>query len=378
MHRFVQPEPRNARLARQTRSGLLPRNRLQGVPSRPLLPPSPVPVRGHDLRRLSIWPAASPARTGGDAPVPIKPLTPEDRLIDLQATRFRDDARLQQAFDNNPPLRAGDTGPAVEKLQQALLDLGFFLPKSTKKTGTPDGIFGQETQTVVKGFQWRQGIVQDGVVGRQTLGELDGLFTGQTATGTGPSGPATPGTALTVTTIDRTPKQFGRCGGFTWGIDWETNARNGYLVQEIIRTTEMTECPGPAPPVEPRLRYWEAWRVQQDGGIHGTSGPDDDWRNQHSSPDPLDGNPGTRGRWRITGTVYFVNQLDPAAGFQVNKVPEAGSLWATQTQPGNLTTPLLVRTEADAWNCCAATPGTAADEPPPTSPAPFEDLALNP
>lgn len=334
---------------------------------------------------MSIWPAPASvppttgrATTGGDAPVPLVPLTATDRLIDLQATRFRDDTRLQQAFDNNPPLGVPETGPAVETLQQALLDLGFFLPKSTKRTGQPDGIFGEETRTVVKGFQWRQGIVQDGVVGRQTLGELDGLFTGQTATGTGRSGPATSGTALTVTTVDRTPKQFGRCGGFTWGIDWQTNARNGYLVQEILRTTRITDCPGPIPPVEPNLRYWEAWRVQQDGGIHGTSGPDDDWINQHSQADPLDGNPGTRGRWRITGTVYFVNQLDPAAGFQVNKVPEAGSLWATQTRPGNLGTPLLVRTEADRWNCCAEKGETAADTdtpvaPPAASPLPFEE-----
>lgn len=304
------------------------------------------------VQRQSNSAAASATRAGGDAPVPIRPLTPGDRAVDLQAERFKDDARLQDAFDNDPPLRFGARGPAVEKLQQALLDLGYWLPKSTKATGEPDGVFGQETTLMVKGFQWQQGIVKDGIVGRQTLGELDGLFTGQTPPGTPASGPDVPGEPITVSTVDRSPKQFGNCGGFTWGVDWVTNARNGYLVQEVNRTFKVTKECAPVPPsIEFTPRYFEAWRVQQDGGIHGASGPDDDWFNP-SFGERLEGFPQTSGNWAISGRVYFVNQLDPAAGFKVRNVPDAGSLWSTTTQPTNLGTLLLDRNESDSWNCC--------------------------
>jgi hypothetical protein len=290
---------------------------------------------------------------GGDAPVPIRPLTAEDRSFDLQADRFKDDERLQAAFDNNPPLRAPAVGPAVRKLQQAFLDLGFALPKSTDDSGKPDGIFGDETTLVVKGFQFRQGIVQDGVVGRQTLGELDGLFSGQSPPGTRRSGPDTPGTAITVSEVERSPKQFGECGGFTWSVDWDTNARNGYLVQEITKEFELDPCGGVQPPIGHTPLYWEAWRVQEDGGIHGTSGPDDDWFNQSADiSNRLAGFPGTKGRWKTTGRVFFVNQLDPRAGFKVSNVPDAGSLWSTTTQPTNLGEALLSRSAGGTWNCC--------------------------
>jgi hypothetical protein len=308
---------------------------------------------------------------GGDAPMPIRPLTEEDRSFDLQAERFRDDARLQAAFDNNPPLRMGETGPAVKKLQQALIDLGLIMPKSTK-SGEPDGIYGQETSTVVKGFQWRQGIVKDGVVGRQTMGELDGLFSGQSPPGTRPSGSDQPGSEISVSEVERSPKRFGACGAFSWGVDWQTNARNGYLVQEIVRELEITLCGAQVMPPENlgTSHYWEAWRVQEDGGVHGAKHSDDIWLNATSDPeepklDPSlasvfkEGYSGTKGRWEITGRVFFVNQLDPGAGFKSGTVASAGSLWATETQPTNLGKELLFRHAGDSWNCCV---GDSKDE----------------
>jgi murein L,D-transpeptidase YcbB/YkuD len=94
-------------------------------------------------------------------------LTAEQQAVDLRSSRFRDDERLQAAFDNGSPMRFGEEGPAVALLQQAFLDLGFLLPRSTDNGAQPpDGIFGIETARVVKGFQFRQGIAKDGVVGR--------------------------------------------------------------------------------------------------------------------------------------------------------------------------------------------------------------------
>jgi peptidoglycan hydrolase-like protein with peptidoglycan-binding domain len=93
----------------------------------------------------------------------------------LTSPRFANDPRLQAAAMNNPPMRRGETGDSVGTLQQALYDLGYPLPISFA-TGTPDGIYGAETEATVRQFQTDQGIGRDGVAGHDTLGALDALF----------------------------------------------------------------------------------------------------------------------------------------------------------------------------------------------------------
>ena len=84
--------------------------------------------------------------------------------------------RLQAAASNSPPLRSGETGEAVELLQQALIDLGFRLPISTKKTGFPDGIYGAETKSAVTAFQAGERLHDDGIAGKDTLHRLDAII----------------------------------------------------------------------------------------------------------------------------------------------------------------------------------------------------------
>jgi hypothetical protein len=72
----------------------------------------------------------------------------------------------------------GEVGPAVRLVQQALLDLGFSMPVSIRRFGSPDGIFGDETKVKVTAFQGRNGLVPDGVVGQGTLAKLDQLLPG--------------------------------------------------------------------------------------------------------------------------------------------------------------------------------------------------------
>ncbi|AZR72829.1 hypothetical protein BBF96_05150 [Anoxybacter fermentans] len=62
------------------------------------------------------------------------------------------------------PLRKGMSGPDVKELQQILVEMGFDL--------TVDGIFGLETEKVVKDFQLSQGLLADGVVGLETFDKL--------------------------------------------------------------------------------------------------------------------------------------------------------------------------------------------------------------
>src|SRR5262249_47309865 len=92
---------------------------------------------------------------------------------DLQAARFSGDEVLEACFDNERFLRFGSTGPAVEKLQQALIDAGFPLPRFGV-----DGLFKSETQGAVRAFQRSQGLAPDGTIGPLTMGAPARLFAG--------------------------------------------------------------------------------------------------------------------------------------------------------------------------------------------------------
>ncbi len=63
-----------------------------------------------------------------------------------------------------PSLRFGDSGEAVRILQRLLVSNGFPI--------NIDGSFGALTETAVKAFQSRRGLVADGVVGSRTWREL--------------------------------------------------------------------------------------------------------------------------------------------------------------------------------------------------------------
>lgn len=94
----------------------------------------------------------------------------------LKSPRFVNNARLQKAADNNPAMLRGEKGEAVRLLQQALIDLGFEMPISVRKYGSPDGIFGDETVKKVREFQAKQTLKQDGIAGRDTFTRLDQLL----------------------------------------------------------------------------------------------------------------------------------------------------------------------------------------------------------
>lgn len=64
-----------------------------------------------------------------------------------------------------PPLRQGDTGNAVRKLQQALIKKGYKVVE--------DGVYGSATLIAIKKCQADAGLVADGVVGIATSKLLD-------------------------------------------------------------------------------------------------------------------------------------------------------------------------------------------------------------
>lgn len=297
------------------------------------------------------------------------PLTDAEKAVDLESPQLRDDDRLQRAFDNSPPVRFGESGPSVAKIQQALLDCGFVMPRSTKG-GSPDGIFGDETLRVVKGFQTQQGVAPDGIIGRQTLGELDGRLTGKKPPGSGPSGPTAPATAVSVTPVDVVPLTLADCGEFIRKFNWTTNGRNGYLIQEIRSSRSLQDCADADLGDDTAAnQYWEAWRVREDGDVLPRfGGVNDTWARPAAAG---------RGSWSLTGDVFFVEQLDPAAGFSPLSDTLAGQLNSTRTKPSNLGKRVFTHSAGGRWDCCgsvkthvpSAPRDPAADKNPQTEPA---------
>jgi peptidoglycan hydrolase-like protein with peptidoglycan-binding domain len=85
--------------------------------------------------------------------------------------------RVRKAAANLPPMARGETGTGIAILQAALVDLGYKLPTSMRKTGVPDGVFGDETHGAVLGFQRKESLSRkDGIAGRDTLERLDVLL----------------------------------------------------------------------------------------------------------------------------------------------------------------------------------------------------------
>lgn len=96
----------------------------------------------------------------------------------LQSEHFRGNNRLAAAANNNPPLKTGDDGDAVVRLEAALIDVGYAFPVSTAKSGQPDGIYGSETRSRIIAFQGDQQpkLSTDGQAGTNTLAGLDALL----------------------------------------------------------------------------------------------------------------------------------------------------------------------------------------------------------
>lgn len=95
----------------------------------------------------------------------------------LRSARFANQPRLEKAAANSPPLRKGESGDAVARLQLALIDVGFTMPITTKSgTRPPDGIYGDETVKTVGKFQLQQKLSNDGIAGHDTLTRLDQLL----------------------------------------------------------------------------------------------------------------------------------------------------------------------------------------------------------
>lgn len=92
----------------------------------------------------------------------------------MKSRRLSSDSQLQDVESGPTLLRSGSTGTGVAAIQTVLFLLKFPMPRSIKK-GVADGIFGSETDSVVKQFQQQVGLKADGIVGPRTLGAFDDI-----------------------------------------------------------------------------------------------------------------------------------------------------------------------------------------------------------
>ena len=88
----------------------------------------------------------------------------------LTNPRFAGDPVLEACLAGEHRMMAPETGPAVAKVQQALIDLGFPLP-----VHGADSTFSEETGAAVTAYKIdRQIFPNDPVVGPKTMARLDG------------------------------------------------------------------------------------------------------------------------------------------------------------------------------------------------------------
>lgn len=89
------------------------------------------------------------------APTPAPVPTPAPAPSSVTHARFAGIAAFTDVLAGRALLRAGDSGPAVQVLQQALLDMGFPMMSLVNDVGVSgvDGQFGGQTTTALSNFQ---------------------------------------------------------------------------------------------------------------------------------------------------------------------------------------------------------------------------------
>ncbi len=94
----------------------------------------------------------------------------EDFAREAEEERYEEEAEVFDEIEIKSYLKRGDTGPEVRKLQQQLNEVYL-------SSLTIDGVFGKNTFDAVKGFQRRNDLAEDGIVGNETKEKLSEFIT---------------------------------------------------------------------------------------------------------------------------------------------------------------------------------------------------------
>lgn len=99
---------------------------------------------------------------------PVAPPAQAAPSLSLKSARFSGEATLQKVSRGELQLGRGTRGEAVKAVQQALIDIGYPMPRFGA-----DGDFGGETQKALVRFQKHHGLTPTGAVDTATLAALD-------------------------------------------------------------------------------------------------------------------------------------------------------------------------------------------------------------
>jgi peptidoglycan hydrolase-like protein with peptidoglycan-binding domain len=96
----------------------------------------------------------------------------------LLSSRLKNNARLRSTEANGKQaIGKGERDKeAVALLQSCMEELGFKFVRSKPRGRRLDGVFGEETEEIIKRFQRQQSLKPDGLVGPKTLGVLDAIY----------------------------------------------------------------------------------------------------------------------------------------------------------------------------------------------------------
>lgn len=147
---------------------------------------------------------------------------------DLRSPRFAGDPSLEACYDKERYLRKGNREPAVQKIQQALIDSGFPLPRFGA-----DGIFGDETDSGLKNYQRARGLKADGIVGPLTMERLDEDFASSPVT------PAAKGLALTIGLNSVDPGHYGGWSGELIACEADANDMADIAKSQMFKVTTL-------------------------------------------------------------------------------------------------------------------------------------------
>jgi hypothetical protein len=167
-----------------------------------------------------------------------------------------------------------------------------------------------------------------------------------------PAAPATPATpaapaaaATTISSRTTTPARWGANGEFEWVVAFDTNATNGWIVQEVANTYNPQDATGkPLGPPHATPLYYEAWAVDASSVVTPNPTGSNDWWLR-----PNRGN-NTKGDWSMTAKVYFTTTDPKTQGFTSGGVPDAGILLSSTTAPSGLGTVKLNRKADGKWD----------------------------
>lgn len=117
------------------------------------------------LKELGYLTSSADGTYGKDTETAVKRFQERTGLI---ADGYLGPTTISELMSKNAQANAiivGMNGPEVEKIQKRLKELGYL-------SGTPDGRYGEKTETAVRNFQNQHKLSVDGKVGKQTMNLL--------------------------------------------------------------------------------------------------------------------------------------------------------------------------------------------------------------